>query len=860
MKHLFLVSSIFLFMFKITRAQVPAYDGGSRFVQGFARITKGNDHFYIDSTGQYAFDNILPNSNDYGTGNFTEKDQDDDTLYLHKNHVVVSRKGKLGILSSQGRWLLQPLYDTIDTRWDYMWTVSLNGKKSLYLPSGLGMPFRFNGVGYLDGRYFDVEQDGKWGVYDHQKDQVVIPFEYEGFDYCGGCETKSDYVFAQKNGKWGVVSFNNEILIPFEYDHQHIQMRSDEWVYCLFKEGKQMVINLHTKEAKTAPAEEEEDDEQLANGFVMHRKKDKYGLLNAAGKVVLDYRYDYIIYDSTDEDHHHVGINVGGKYGIADTTGKIIIPPKYDDWLYSYSGEYFTGKLHDKDVVFDKNGQPGFPDLYDQLDNITIDNYEGKRNYQLLGLQKKGLHGFYNPLTKKLVPPQYTKLEAADYNYASKGYFAVKHLGKNGVIDANGAVVVPAIYDEVSSAYGNNRNYLEVKRNNKKGYFDLQERKEIVPTQYDYIEELNDTAKLLQTTNYHGAVTLYGLRSAKGELIYPDKFNSITKVTPEVLLLSQPLNAGKNTYSVFNTITRQLYPLPYDTITPADQDALLIVSLQGKRQLYDAATGKVISGDYTKQGLPVDISTFSGGMASFQQQDKFGFIDPKGNVIVPAVYDGVFSFDHGTALVMQKKDSTDMYQYGFVDSTGKIIVPVKYDYMPNSNSHDYCADSFLVLYKAKENQLDYYMGYATNYGQIIIPVEYDQVYQDDSGNGFLVKKEGKYGVLDKAGNSIIPTIYDDIMLNERRYYGSTKTSFRFPLLCAKANTFQYITATGKALPLKLKEVTDFFVATNEAAGIPVEEAPEPAPGVHDSAIFHPGIQKKISSIKGLRPLSFSGLD
>jgi len=49
-----------------------------------------------------------------------------------------------------------------------------------------------------------------------------------------------------------------------------------------------------------------------------------------------------------------------------------------------------------------------------------------------------------------------------------------------------------------------------------------------------------------------------------------------------------------------------------------------------------------------------------------------GFINSKGEVIVPIIYDKVKDFDDGIALV--EKDG----EYGFIDKTGKIVVPLKY--------------------------------------------------------------------------------------------------------------------------------------------------------------------------------------
>ncbi|THU41225.1 WG repeat-containing protein [Niastella caeni] len=57
-------------------------------------------------------------------------------------------------------------------------------------------PLRFSDIGYLDGNFLDVSQNGKWGIYNSGTDSVVIPIQYDGFDLCGGCSHSADYVLA----------------------------------------------------------------------------------------------------------------------------------------------------------------------------------------------------------------------------------------------------------------------------------------------------------------------------------------------------------------------------------------------------------------------------------------------------------------------------------------------------------------------------------------------------------------------------------------------------------------------------------------------------------------------------------------
>ena len=65
--------------------------------------------------------------------------------------------------------------------------------------------------------------------------------------------------------------------------------------------------------------------------------------------------------------------------------------------------------------------------------------------------------------------------------------------------------------------------------------------------------------------------------------------------------------------------------------------------------------------------------SFSEGLAVVEMNGKDGFIDKKGNLIIPCIYEGAFSFSEGFASVKLNG------KYGFIDRTGKVIIPFKYD-------------------------------------------------------------------------------------------------------------------------------------------------------------------------------------
>lgn len=70
-----------------------------------------------------------------------------------------------------------------------------------------------------------------------------------------------------------------------------------------------------------------------------------------------------------------------------------------------------------------------------------------------------------------------------------------------------------------------------------------------------------------------------------------------------------------------------------------------------------------------------DVSCLHDGLAKVEQNDKWGFVDKTGKVVVPLQYDDVYHFSDGLAGVKQND------KWGFVDKTGKVVIPLAYDYV-----------------------------------------------------------------------------------------------------------------------------------------------------------------------------------
>lgn len=712
------------------QSSVPLHlSSAAPFTDGFARVEIGAKTYYIDTTGSFAFDQMLPLDAPGGS-------------YSRFNRVViedkVTSKNKWGIIKG-GQWILQPVYDSIDTRFRE-WKLLKDGNRTWCDTTGkLLAPLRFSDMGYLDGNYFDVRKNGKWGIYDARTDSVIVPIQYDAFDYCGGCSLASDYVLASKNKKWGVIGFDNKVRVPFEYEHEHFGMRSDEWVHSLQRKGKQVLINMNTGKLFAEP-EYEFPENILWNNLLCLIKNKKYGLLTAAGKPVTKFEYDYITWfeDVRNRMINYACVEKNGKYGLIDTTGAIVIPIKYKGLIWAYDDSTFFVDGEKKKMLLDRAGNKLLPESYTDILEVTVDDNAP----WLFSVVKNNKYRLFNRRSKELTPLLYDDLSASRLS----GFIVTECDKKIGLLNLEG--------------------------------------KEVFAPQYDFIFREYDDTSLLKLKTYLSEGTQEALATIDGKMVLLPEYSSIEELKDNIWLLQK--DSG---YILFNRQTGTKDPLPFNLISLTEEKGILLATDAKGAKLFDAVAGRIITEDFE------NIYTFHDHIAIAQKQGKLGTIDAQGRTVVPFIYTQISDFSNGMAIVQK-----DNERYGVIDSTGREIIPIIYD-KPEGflSASDYIMGDAILLFKESPDANYLLKGLASKDGKIIAPPQYEIMWKDENASRFLVRQNGKFGVLAANGQWIVPAIYDDIHAeNINRYTGVASLSF--PLLCFDGKNWKYVTLAGKELP------------------------------------------------------------
>jgi len=173
-------------------------------------------------------------------------------------------------------------------------------------------------------------------------------------------------------------------------------------------------------------------------------------------------------------------------------------------------------------------------------------------------------------------------------------------------------------------------------------------------------------------------------------------------------------------------------------------------------------------------------------------EDKWGYINSKGEVVIDFIYDYAGFFTDGTAVV----SLNDLY--GLIDSDGNIVIKPKYDYIGNFSEglahivlydtdtarHGFIDKDGNTFYKDYFNnntgdfhdglaafEIDLYFGYVDRNGDIVIQPEYFMAYGFSEGFAVVANEDDKHGFIDKKGNLVIPFKFEHNIEGTYLYQG-----------------------------------------------------------------------------------------
>jgi hypothetical protein len=147
--------------------------------------------------------------------------------------------------------------------------------------------------------------------------------------------------------------------------------------------------------------------------------------------------------------------------------------------------------------------------------------------------------------------------------------------------------------------------------------------------------------------------------------------------------------------------------------------------------------------------------------------DKRGYIDRTGNVVIEPQFQGAGDFSEGLASVAI---SDSGYKEGYIDKTGKIVIEPKWDTAGKFSEglawvgFDQAKREYKIgnktFYSSPSHSFDYKFGLIDKTGKYIVEPTF--TYTGDFSEGLAVvrTKEDKFGFIDKTGKFIIETKFN----------------------------------------------------------------------------------------------------
>lgn len=126
----------------------------------------------------------------------------------------------------------------------------------------------------------------------------------------------------------------------------------------------------------------------------------------------------------------------------------------------------------------------------------------------------------------------------------------------------------------------------------------------------------------------------------------------------------------------------------------------------------------------------------------FSENNKYGYINSKGDIIIPAQFYSAGNFSEGLAPVRLKGT------YGYIDTKGDFVIPSKYDF-----AELFINETAKIYLNGKPYFID-------KKGTITFEHNYKEIYKLGNHNYLEVLTiTGKQGVVDKSGRIIIDSIF-----------------------------------------------------------------------------------------------------
>jgi WG containing repeat len=382
--------------------------------------------------------------------------------------------------------------------------------------------------------YYSVKKDNLYGIYfllSKDKKYTEIEFDRISVDGYGA-------IMASKNKKMGIFNLDGEQITPFEYDNDFIAQYSGIG-YRVSKDKKRGLVDKKGN-VIIPPIYDDISTFSFGNRNVLKVKiKEKYGIVNLEGKVILPIEFEYI----EELNNNYLVITPQRKVGLYDINGNNILPAKYK-WINQTSSQNSSILVLKEDEYsfnfLDKNNKIILPENVSEY-GYVLDEVKLKSPIGLTGvLYVKNKNGKFGLLDEKSgtlnAPMVYDEIIQCTSLDEATSYFSVRKANKYGLINEHNEELIPIKYDTVNLTFAISTSFLNeiketenqandfqvvVAKGKKYGTVNLKDQV-VIPFQYSFLQRISYSGLFKAKTGKQ-----YQIIDKDGKLLTKNTFDEI---------------------------------------------------------------------------------------------------------------------------------------------------------------------------------------------------------------------------------------------------------------------------------------------------------------------------------------------
>lgn len=407
-------------------------------------------------------------------------------------------------------------------------------------------------------------------------------------------------------------------------------------------------------------------------GAILAKKNDKYGILDDKGNIIIDFKYDEIIgdgYCSQTQAYEKTGYitkektKTGDIYGYIDYKGKVILEPKYESLERVL--EYTDNEIY---LICMNRGKKGVYRNKKKIIEFKYQNIYYSDISNVFTVQKGNKYGFYNNDGHEILEPKYE-----EYSIAGN-YICVTEDNIKTLYDINANALNNVNY--ISMIETENPEYFIAQKEN--GDYCIISKNITVDEGFSYLSYAFDDYFIF--TDKNGK---YGIWKVWEGIKVPSEYEYILKIEGKNALEAKKYDFEEtDIYSKNMEIVSTISGAIVDTV---DENYSVIYS--DSEKIYIDKDGNIVS----------NIQVYpENKIYSVKKDDRWGYADKTGNIIVNCEYDFVTELnEYGFAAIATNG------VWGVIDKDGKVVVE------PSYKLEIYYMPEFIGKYKIEQTEMLY---------------------------------------------------------------------------------------------------------------------------------------------------------